>query len=90
MPIQECRPDVPAALVQIIDKLHCKNPAERYATADEVARGPAVLTAADAETLSLHADLTVLSGDDAYHLDRAQRRLLEVLTDFEQDEPGSC
>ena len=32
--------------------------------------------------------LTVLSGDDLYHLDRAQRRLLEVLTQDDASDFG--
>ncbi|HEY4760741.1 MAG TPA: protein kinase [Thermoguttaceae bacterium] len=36
-PIREINPDIPSWLVQIIARLHAKNPAERFQTADEVA-----------------------------------------------------
>src|SRR5262249_21895726 len=36
-PIRETNPDVPDWLVAIIDKLHAKDPASRYQTAEEVA-----------------------------------------------------
>ena len=36
-PLAEVNPDIPHWLVEIIDKLHAKNPAERFQTAQEVA-----------------------------------------------------
>jgi serine/threonine protein kinase len=36
-PIQEVNPDIPAALAEIVDKLHAKKPADRLASAQEIA-----------------------------------------------------
>ncbi|MDR3618727.1 MAG: protein kinase [Paludisphaera borealis] len=36
-PIQELNPEIPSWLVRIIDRLHAKNPADRYGSAAEVA-----------------------------------------------------
>jgi len=37
-PIRQVSPDVPEPLVRIVEKLHAKNPAERFSSAEEVAR----------------------------------------------------
>jgi serine/threonine protein kinase len=36
-PIRDVNPDIPAALVEIVDKLHAKQPADRFTSAREVA-----------------------------------------------------
>src|SRR5207237_4299429 len=36
-PLAEINPDIPLWLVQIVEKLHAKNPAERFQSAQEVA-----------------------------------------------------
>src|SRR5208337_4858478 len=36
-PIKEINPDIPSWLVEIIAKLHCKDPADRFQSASEVA-----------------------------------------------------